>query len=139
MNEVVLPPAGGKMADDVDEGKALAAMHLYVEAREAEKRWRSRMEELAKTIRFYIETHGELLDGETGFRAWFLERQGTPEWDLTKAPPALVAWAASMGALKVEAKLMRELEDKFAEALDLKRYQMPGRPSNALMVTKEAS
>jgi len=118
------------------EQEALLVMAAYVQARREAQNTKKTQDLFGERLKAYLETNGPLYDGETGYEARLLERQGPATFDVEKMPDALVLWLARHGALNVDAKVALALKGRSSEADALYRLIMPGKPTTALDVKK---
>lgn len=94
--------------------------------------------DLGDAIKRWFAASGEteLVDGEIGLIATLQRRHGTPEWDTKSMPDSLVLRLRDLAALKVDGKVMKALSGKVAEVDEIRRYEMPGAETTALIVAE---
>jgi hypothetical protein len=84
-------------------------------------------EPLAARLRQWLELEGrdELIDGETGLRA-YLEPRSSTEWNVSRMPPSVVLYLAQAGLLTVATKAYdeRRKNDGAVELDEARRYRM---------------
>lgn len=96
----------------------------------------------AGPIRAWLEAHRdeEIQDGETRIKAFLQDKGGSLVLDvisMSEKEPALLAWLANKGALKLDLNAWKALDGKAREALQVQDYISPGFGSQALIVEKE--
>ena len=95
---------------------------------------------VAGQLRQWMELEGEVAldDGERGITARLQERNKTPEYDVTRLDDGLVARLAKIpGLLKVNHAAVKALGDTSMDLADLRRVEMPGGITVALVVGRK--
>ena len=113
------------------EYEAVEQLSLYDLARRVENRAKALKDDVGVPIKAWLEAHpgDHLVDGERRLRAFIQERQATDTYDIPHMPDALILWAARTGLLSANDALVRGLAESQIEALDMRKWAMPGKPS----------
>lgn len=123
----------------MDEKTVIGLMRAFAEERAKEKQHRELKADIDAQIRPYIAERGPVVDEETGLRGWMDERKGATVWDVASLPDELVLWAARHGCLKVDGAVLKALDGKFIETVDINKVAMPGPTSTVMHIERERS
>ena len=95
---------------------------------------RKKQEEgLTASLKRYLESSGEpVYDGEFGLTAKLQTRNGSPTYDVKSMPDSLVMSLRDLAALNVDSKVIKALDGRVIESLDVKRFAMPGSTSTSI-------
>ncbi len=73
-------------------------------------------------------------DGEHGITVQLPRRRGSPSYDVRSMPDSLVLALRGLAALNVDTKVIKAVEDKVIEGVDVRDYELPGPETTALVV-----
>lgn len=134
--------ASQELAEELVQREHLVKMlPAYVEARGERDMAGKHVEMIGKLFKAYLERHEdevlwtEHADGD--IEAKLQHRKGTESYDVTSMPPELVLQLHQARALQVDVKVIRALAGKDILPEDIKRYQIPGPETTALMVEQK--
>lgn len=120
------------------EREVIALLEELHTLRQAIRETQARERAITEAVKAYMEQRGlEVLeDGEKGYVARLQVRRGSPTYDVRSMPDGLVLRLKGLGALAVDAKVIKALDGKAAEALDVRPYAIPGPETVALVVER---
>mgnify|MGYP001580232971 CR=1 FL=1 len=130
-----------KAASTLTRREAVAILSEYELLGHAITETQKRRTGLGDAIKRWFATTGEaeLVDGENGLVARLQRRRGPAAYDVASMPAELVLALQPLGALNVDAKVLRALKGKMIEADDAERFAIPGAETVALIVAREDS
>lgn len=120
----------------ITEREIAAKVARLANIREAKNQLEKEDKALTAEIATYLERTGRecIADRASGVTARLQPRQGSTRYDVLSMPDALVCRLKALGALSVDAKVVKALEGKAIEADDVRRYATPGRTTMALVL-----
>lgn len=119
-----------------EEREVLELLDELFVLRQAIRETQKREREITEVIKQYLLDRGEdeLVDGEKGVRARLVTRRGPDTYDVRNMPDELVLRLKELAALSVDTKVTKALEGKVIEALDIKRFRIPGSETQMLVI-----
>ena len=81
-----------------------------------------------------LEREDELIDGEHGITVRLQRRRGSPSYDVRSMPDSLVL---ALRGPERRPKVIRAIEDKVIEGVDVRDYELPGPETTALVIVDD--
>ena len=119
--------------------QAIEALRAYVLARNDRDQGVRAMARYAEPVRDWLAANpGEYLyDEGTGLEARLQTAHGADTYDVASMPDAVILAAARWSLLTVDHTVLKALDGKRVEVLDMKKWRQPGGETTRLSVTKK--
>ena len=114
-------------------------LHEYATLTGAINETKKRQSLLRDQIKQFMEfeREDELTDGEHGITVRLRRRRGSRSYDVRSMPDSLVLALRGLAALNVDTKVIRAIENKVIEGVDVRDYELPGPETTALIVVDD--
>ena len=128
---------GEKVTTRIGNKEALQAVGAYVAYRSGEQEYKKNQEAAGAILKAYLaQNPGPLYDEGSGYEARIITARSASRYDVAYMADGLVLWCAKMGLLEIDHKAFSAIKERFIEGLDVAKYEVPGRETQKLNVSK---